>query len=87
MNKLPIIIETNATVEKIEGNVVIASGKEQLYDDVIMAVGSKSNDTSAYEKLDIPTHIIGDCKKANLALMRLEMHIMQYQILIDNKTG
>ncbi len=30
MNKLPIIIETNATVEKIEGNVVIASGKEYL---------------------------------------------------------
>lgn len=30
MNKLPIIIEMNATVEKIEGNVVIASGKEYL---------------------------------------------------------
>ena len=38
----------------------------------------KSNDTSDYEKLDISTHIIGDCKKANVALMRLEMHIMQY---------
>lgn len=33
-----------------------------------MAVGSKSNDTSAYEKLDIPTYIIGDCKKAGVAL-------------------
>ena len=43
-----------------------------------MAVGSKLNDTSDYEKLDISTHIIGDCKKANVALVRLEMHIMQY---------
>ena len=33
---------------------------------------------SDYEKLDISTHIIGDCKKANVALMRLEMHVMQY---------
>lgn len=38
----------------------------------------KSNDTSDYEKLDISTHIIADCKKTNVALMRLEMHIMQY---------
>lgn len=63
MNKMPITIETNATVEKIEDNVVIASGKEYFYDDVIMAVGSKSNDTSIYENLDIPTYVIGDCKK------------------------
>lgn len=28
-----------------------------------MAVDSKSNDTSDYEKLDTSTHIIGDCKK------------------------
>ena len=40
---------------------------------VIMA-----NDTSMYADLGIPTYIIGDCKKANVALMRLEMHIMQY---------
>ena len=45
MNKLPITIETSATVEKIEENVVIASGKEYYYDDVI-----------------------GDCKKASVAL-------------------
>ena len=68
MNKLPITIETSATVEKIEANVVIASGKEYYYDDVIMAVGSKSNDTNVYEGLDIPTYIIGDCKKASVAL-------------------
>ena len=68
MNKMPITIETNATVEKIEDNVVIASGKEYFYDDVIMAVGSKSNDTSIYENLDIPTYVIGDCKKAGVAL-------------------
>ena len=68
MNKMPITIETNATVEKIEDNVVIASGKEYFYDDVIMAVGSKSNDTRIYESLDIPTYIIGDCKKAGVAL-------------------
>ena len=30
MNKLPIIIETNATVEKIEAHVVIQIGKESL---------------------------------------------------------
>ena len=30
MNKMPITIETNTTVEKIEDNVVIASGKEYL---------------------------------------------------------
>lgn len=68
MNKLPITIETNATVEKIEYNVVIASGKEYFYDDVIMAVGSKANDTNIYENLDIPTYVIGDCKKAGVAL-------------------
>ncbi len=68
MNKLPITIETNATVEKIEDNVVIASGKEYFYDDVIMAVGSKANDTNIYENLDIPTYVIGDCKKAGVAL-------------------
>ena len=68
MNKLPITIETSATVEKIEENVVIASGKEYYYDDVIMAVGFKSNDTNVYEGLDIPTYIIGDCKKAGVAL-------------------
>ena len=33
-----------------------------------MAVGSKSNDTSIYENLDIPTYVIGDCKKAGVAL-------------------
>ena len=33
-----------------------------------MAVGSKVNDTSVYEKLDIPTYVIGDCKKAGVAL-------------------
>lgn len=68
MNKLPITIGTNATVEKIEDNVVIASGKEYLYDDVIIAVGSKSNDTCIYEGLDIPTYVIGDCKKVGVAL-------------------
>ena len=30
MNKLPITIETNTTIEKIEDKVVIASGKEYL---------------------------------------------------------
>lgn len=38
MNKMPITIETNATVEKIEDSVVIVSGKEYFYDDVIVAV-------------------------------------------------
>ena len=35
---------------------------------MIMAVGSKANDTSMYADLGIPTYIIGDCKKAGVAL-------------------
>ncbi len=30
--------------------------------------GSKANDTSMYADLDIPTYIVGDCKKAGVAL-------------------
>jgi len=33
-----------------------------------MAVGSKANDTSMYTDLGIPTYIVGDCKKAGVAL-------------------
>lgn len=33
-----------------------------------MAFGSKANDTSMYANLDIPTYIVGDCKKAGVAL-------------------
>lgn len=66
--KLPIIIGMNATVEKIEENVVITSRKEYCYDNIIIAVASKSNDVSGYESLDILTYIIGDCKKASIAL-------------------
>ena len=66
--QMPITIETSATVERIDDKVVVASGKEYPYDSVIMAVGSKANDTSMYANLDIPTYIVGDCKKAGIAL-------------------
>ena len=49
-------------------NKLVAGGKEYRYDSVIMAVGSKANDTSMYTDLGIPTYIIGDCKKAGIAL-------------------
>jgi NADH dehydrogenase FAD-containing subunit len=49
-------------------NKLVASGQECPYDSVIMAVGSKANDTSMYADLGIPTYIIGDCKKAGVAL-------------------
>ena len=49
-------------------NKLVASGKEYPYDSVIMAVGSRANDTSIYTDLGIPTYIIGDCKKAGIAL-------------------
>ena len=68
MAQMPITIETSTTVERIEDHVVVASGKEYPYDSVIMAVGSKANDTSMYANLDIPTYIVGDCKKAGVAL-------------------
>ena len=68
MAQMPITIETSATVERIEDHAVVASGKEYPYDSVIMAVGSKANDTSMYANLDIPTYIVGDCKKAGVAL-------------------
>lgn len=69
--KLPIKIITSAKVEKIEDQVIATVNgetKEYPYDSVIMAVGSKSNDTSAYNNLDIPTYIVGDAKKAGVAL-------------------
>lgn len=68
MAQMPITIETSATVERIDDHAVVASGKEYPYDSVIMAVGSKANDTSMYADLDIPTYIVGDCKKAGVAL-------------------
>ena len=68
MAQMPITIETSATVERIEDHAVVASGKEYPYDSVIMAVGSKANDTSMYTDLGIPTYIVGDCKKAGVAL-------------------
>ena len=68
MAQMPITIETSATVERIEDHAVVASGKEYPYDSVIMAVGSKANDTSMYADLGIPTYIVGDCKKAGVAL-------------------
>ena len=68
MAKMPIHIETSTEVEKIEDRVVVTNQKEYPYDSVIMAVGSKSNDTSLYENLGIPTYIVGDCKKAGVAL-------------------
>ena len=68
MAQMPITIETSTTVERIEDHVVVASGKEYPYDSVIMAVGSKANDTSMYTDLGIPTYIVGDCKKAGVAL-------------------
>lgn len=71
LNKLPIKIITNAKVEKIEDKVITTVNgetKEYSYDSVIMAVGSKSNDISAYNDLDIPTYVIGDAKKAGVAL-------------------
>ena len=49
-------------------NKLVAGGKEYPYDSVIMAVGSKANDTSMYANLGIPTYIVGDCKKAGVAL-------------------
>ena len=68
MAQMPITIETSATVEKIDDHAVVASGKEYPHDSVIMAVGSKANDTSMYTDLGIPTYIVGDCKKAGIAL-------------------
>lgn len=71
LQQLPITIQTNAKVEKIEDKVIAnVNGelKECPYDSVIMAVGSKSNDISPYNDLDIPTYVIGDAKKAGVAL-------------------
>lgn len=69
--KLPIEIITSAKVEKIEGCVIASVNgeeKEYPYDALIMAIGSKSNDTSVYTDLGIPTYVIGDAKKAGVAL-------------------
>ncbi len=49
-------------------NKLVASGEEYPYDSVIMAVGSRANDTSMYTDLGIPTYVVGDCKKAGVAL-------------------
>ena len=68
MAKMPITIETSTKVEKIDEHTIITNKQEYPYDSVIMAVGSKSNGTSLYENLDIPTYIVGDCKKAGVAL-------------------
>ena len=70
--KLPITVHTDTVCKAIEGNKVIAQkeGKEiSLQADlVIMAVGTKSTETTALQevcqKLGIPAYLVGDAKKA-----------------------
>ena len=68
MAKMPIAIETSTKVERIVEHSIITNKQEYPYDSVIMAVGSKSNDTSVYKDFNIPTYMVGDCKKAGVAL-------------------
>lgn len=70
--KLPITVHTDTVCKAIEGNKVIAQkeGKEISFqaDLVIMAVGTKSTETTALQevcqKLGIPAYLVGDAKKA-----------------------
>ncbi len=70
--KLPITVHTDTACKAIEGNKVIAQkeGKEISFqaDLVVMAVGTKSTETTALQevckKLGIPAYLIGDAKKA-----------------------
>lgn len=70
--KLPITVHTDTTCKAIQGNKVIAQKEDQEIsfqaDLVVMAVGTKSVETTAFQevckKLEIPVYLIGDAKKA-----------------------
>ncbi len=70
--ELPVTVHTNTVCKAIEADKVIAQkDQEQVSfqaDLVVMAVGTKSADTTALQeicqKLEIPAYLIGDAKKA-----------------------
>lgn len=70
--EMPITVHTDTACKAIEAGKVIAQKEEEEIsfdaDMVVMAVGTKSEDTEAFQeicrKLDIPVYLIGDAKKA-----------------------
>ncbi len=70
--RLPITVHTDTTCKAIEaGNVIAQKEEEEVSfhaDMVVMAVGTKSAETEAFQevcrKLEIPVYLIGDAKKA-----------------------
>lgn len=72
LHEMPITPQTNAEVKAVDEGKVVAlqEGNEVSYeaDLVVMAVGAKSNDTEALQKVckeqSIPVYVVGDAKKA-----------------------
>ncbi|MCI8684305.1 MAG: FAD-dependent oxidoreductase [Lachnospiraceae bacterium] len=72
LSELPVTVHTNTVCKAIEADKVIAQkDQEQVSfqaELVVMAVGTKSADTTALQeicqKLEIPAYLIGDAKKA-----------------------
>ncbi len=74
--KEPITILTSTTCKEIEDHKVLVEtnegNKELEADIVILAIGSRSNDTTVLQNYcdtnNIPVYIVGDAKKSGLAL-------------------
>ena len=72
LSEMPITVHKDTTCKAVEtGRVVALQGEKEVSfeaDIVVMAVGTKSAETAAFqnacEKLGIPAYVIGDAKKA-----------------------
>ena len=92
--EMPITVHTDTTCKAVEaGRVTAQKGEEEVSfeaDIVVMAVGTKSTETEAFQevckKLGIPVYVVGDAKKApGMALNAI--HDAYHAVLEINRIG